>query len=148
MNLKSLKKKINIFLIILMIMFAVPIASNATENLSDTKIIEKIAEKTEEQSDEQSKGIDFDADELKEIYGKQDSEYNKIGSKVIGIAQFICYTAAVIVLLYKGVQFMYKSPEAKAELKKELVSYAVGAGILFSIGTIIRIIGNISFKMF
>ena len=39
---------------------------------------------------------------------------------------------------------MIKAPEAKAELKKELVSYVVGAVILFTIGTIIKIIGRIA----
>ncbi len=70
--------------------------------------------------------------------------YDAIGGKIIGIVQFICYAAAVIILLYKGVGLMNKAPEAKADAKKELIAYAVGAFILFGIGSIIRIIANIA----
>lgn len=67
-----------------------------------------------------------------------------MGAKIVGIAEYLCYGAAVIVLIYKGVQFMAKAPEAKAEAKKELVSYAIGAFILFAVGGIIRIVGKIA----
>ena len=72
------------------------------------------------------------------------SAYDAIGGKIVGIVQFICYAAAVIILLYKGVGLMNKAPEAKADAKKELIAYAVGAFILFGIGSIIRIIANIA----
>lgn len=88
--------------------------------------------------------IDINKDDLTGMYDNQGSTYNNIGGKIIGIVQFICYGAAVIILVYKGVQFMVKAPEAKAELKKELISYAVGALIIFAIGTFIKLIGEIA----
>ena len=89
--------------------------------------------------------IDISKEDLSEIYdGDKGNTYNTVGGKIIGLVQYLCYAAAVIVLVYKGVQFMYKSPDAKAELKKELISYAVGALILFAIGTFIKIIGSIA----
>lgn len=88
--------------------------------------------------------IDISKGELSEMYGQQGDTYNTVGGKLIGIVQYICYGLAVIILIYKGVQFMVKAPEAKAELKKELISYAIGALILFAIGTFIKIIGSIS----
>ena len=39
---------------------------------------------------------------------------------------------------------MNKAPEAKAEVKKELVSAAIGAFILFSAGILVQTIGNIA----
>ena len=66
------------------------------------------------------------------------------GAKILGIATYICYGAAVVVILYKGVQFMNKAPEAKAEAKKEMVACAVGAFILFGIGTIMKVISDIA----
>ena len=81
---------------------------------------------------------------LQGIYGPQDRNLYYIGARIIGVASYICYGVAVIILLYKGVQFMAKAPEAKAEAKKELVSYAIGAFILFGIGGIIQIIGTIA----
>ena len=88
--------------------------------------------------------IDIDKDKLSGIYETQGYTYRIVGGKIIGAVQYICYGAAVIILIYKGVQFMMKAPEAKAELKKELVSYTVGAVILFSVGTIIKLIGKIA----
>lgn len=73
-----------------------------------------------------------------------DPTYQEVGGRIIGVVAFICYAAAIIILLYKGVLFMAKSPDAKAEAKKELISYAIGAGILFSAGAIVQLIGNIA----
>ena len=88
--------------------------------------------------------IDISKNELSGIYGPQGQTYNNVGGKIISIVQYICYGVAVIVLIYKGVQFMTKAPEGKAEIKKELVSCAIGALILFAIGTFIKIIGSIA----
>ncbi len=88
--------------------------------------------------------IDIDKDKLSGIYETQGYTYRIVGGKIIGAVQYICYGAAIIILIYKGVQFMIKAPEAKAELKKELVSYVIGAVILFSVGTIIKLIGRIA----
>ncbi len=116
----TMKKK-NIVIIVLLIFFAMMIVG--TVSRADT--------------------IDVDPNEFDPIYERDDSLFS-IGEKIVGVVSYICYGAAVIILLYKGVQFMMKAPEAKAEAKKELVSYAVGAFILFGIGTIIQIIGNIA----
>ena len=89
-------------------------------------------------------GIDIDSSDISGIYDYGDETFASIGAKITGIVQYICYGVALIVLLYKGAQFMQKSPEGKAEAKKELISYAIGAFILFTIGTIVRVIGNIA----
>lgn len=81
---------------------------------------------------------------LEGIYGKNDDTFKAIGSKVLGVVVFMCYAAAIIVLVVKGVQFMNKAPDAKAEIKKELVSAAIGAGILAGSGLIVQIISNIA----
>ncbi len=94
------------------------------------------------QSDNGEINIDFG--KLNDIYGQQDGTYADIGGKILGIVSYLCYGAAVIVLVYKGVQFMNKAPEAKAELKKELVNAAIGAFILFAAGALVQTIGNIA----
>ena len=82
--------------------------------------------------------------ELEGIYGPQDEKLYNIGNRIVGVVSYICYGAAVIVLIVKGVQFMAKAPSAKAEAKKELVNYAIGAFILFAVGGIIQIVANIA----
>lgn len=75
-----------------------------------------------------------------------DSTIGGIAGRLIWVAQLICYAAAVIIIIVKGVKMMKAAPEAKADAKKELVSYAIGAFILLGIGTFIKIIGDISMQ--
>ncbi len=144
MKLPKIKKVIKIFIIIMIVIYILPIKSSIASTVKTENTVVTSIKKISASSG----GIVVDKGGLSGIYGPQDATYNELAGKIIGIVQLLCYAAAVIVLLYKGVQFMMKSPEAKAELKKELVSYAIGAFILFSIGTIIRIIGSIALKLF
>ncbi|MBR2705595.1 MAG: hypothetical protein IKE91_09035 [Clostridia bacterium] len=77
-----------------------------------------------------------------------DSGMNSIISTVAGIAGYLCAAAAVIVLVFKGVQFMNASPEGKAEIKKQMIAIAVGAAIVFSITGILRLISSITDTLF
>lgn len=81
-----------------------------------------------------------------EIGGNIDPDpgLNNIISSLFGVVAYICYGAAVIIVLVKGVQFMAASPEGKAEIKKQIIAVVVGAGILFTIRTILQIIANIT----
>lgn len=86
--------------------------------------------------------MDFNG--LKDIYNTSGTRLvDKVGN-IYWVAQLICYAAAVIILMIKGYKFMKASPDAKAEVKKELVSYAIGALLLFGVGTLISIVGNIA----
>lgn len=62
---------------------------------------------------------------------------------VMGIVQYICYAAAVILLVILGVKFMAASPEGKAEIKKSAIIYIVGAILVFAAGVILGIISNL-----
>ena len=123
--------KIMILILSLFLLMCIPVNASQTNYGQENQGL-KIAD------------IDISKEDLSGIYGAQGNTYNVVGGKIIGVAQYICYAAAVIVLLYKGVQFMVSAPEAKAELKKQLVSYVVGGVILFAIGSLIKIIGSIA----
>lgn len=60
--------------------------------------------------------------------------------KIMGIVQYICFAAAVILLITLGVRFMVASPDAKAEIKKSAVIYIVGAFLVFAAGAILGIL--------
>ncbi len=80
---------------------------------------------------------------LGDIYNNtSDTTYNSVGGKIIGLISYVCYGAAVIILIYKGIGLMKAAPGAKADAKKELINYAIGAAILFAVATIIKIVGN------
>ena len=63
-------------------------------------------------------------------------------NRIIGIVQFICYAAAVILLVILGVKFMTASPDGKAEIKKSAVIYIVGAILVFAAGGLLNLIKN------
>lgn len=77
-----------------------------------------------------------------------DEGYYGMFGKALGVVQYLCYGAAVIIVMIVGVQFMTAAPEGKAEVKKKSVYMAIGAGIMFTIGTVAKIIQNISTQTF
>ena len=65
---------------------------------------------------------------------------------IIGIVQFICYAAAVILLVILGVKWISAAPDAKADIKKSAVIYVVGAALVFAAGAILQVIRNVMEK--
>lgn len=72
-----------------------------------------------------------------------DGMKNKI-SKVFGIVQYICIAGAVIIVSISGVKYMLAAPDEKADIKKQAIALVIGASIIFSISTILKIIANIT----
>ena len=63
---------------------------------------------------------------------------------IIGIVQFICYAAAVILLVILGVKWISAAPDAKADIKKSAVIYVVGAALVFAAGAILQVIRKVA----
>ena len=63
---------------------------------------------------------------------------------IIGIVQFICYAAAVILLVILGVKWISAAPDEKANIKKGAVIYVVGAALVFAAGAILQVIKNVA----
>lgn len=84
----------------------------------------------------------LDAGDKSKIYASSGTE--NIGGLVFGVVQTVCIAVALVLILWKGVQFMAAAPEGKAEIKKQLIAVAIGAGILFTIGAIIGIVQNVT----
>lgn len=72
------------------------------------------------------------------------STINGISSKILGAIMYVCYGAAVIIVLVKGVQIMRAAPDERAKISEQMVGVAIGALILFTIGSIVGIIANIA----
>ena len=64
-------------------------------------------------------------------------------SNVLGVVQFICYAAAVVLLIVLGIKFMTASPDGKAEVKKSAVIYVVGAIMVFAAGAVLNLVKNL-----
>ncbi len=62
------------------------------------------------------------------------------GRYIAGWIRYGALVAAVGVLMVKGIKFLISSPEGKADAKKEMVPWAIGVVLLFSMNTIINFI--------
>lgn len=70
-------------------------------------------------------------------------EIMSVGNKIIGVLQFVGSAISVIVLVVLGVKYMLGSVEEKAEYKKTMLPYFLGAIFVFGITNILGILNSI-----
>ena len=71
-------------------------------------------------------------------------EVEKFGNTILGIVSMAASILAVIILIVLGVKYMMGSAEEKAEYKKTLLPYFIGALFVFGAGVITSIIFNMA----
>lgn len=87
------------------------------------------------------------AADMNQIYnGKNDKRVSNLASNVLGVVQVVGYSAAVIMLTYIGIKYILSTPDGKADMKKQLIMYVIGAIILFGGATIAVAIGKTAQK--
>lgn len=123
MNIRSYKKILIMFILLLILVSFIANASFAVTGLSWGK-------RTNE----------FEVDVDDEI----ETPLNDIAGTVITVTQIICGAIAIVMLSILGMKYMYSSPGERAEIKKHAVIYVIGAFILFAVPGIIRIIIDFS----
>ena len=64
------------------------------------------------------------------------SEMGKLGNNLMGVLQVAGVVVAVIILMVLGIKYMMGSAEEKAEYKKTMIPYLVGAILIFAASTI------------
>ena len=67
-------------------------------------------------------------------------EITNIGNSIIRILSTIGIVASVIVLIVLGIKYMMGSAEEKAEYKKTLMPYVIGAALVFAASTIAQMV--------
>ena len=67
-----------------------------------------------------------------------------IGNDIIGALQIVGTILSVIVLVVLGIKYMFGSVEEKAEYKKTMVPYVIGAIMVFGITNILGIVSKIA----
>ena len=70
------------------------------------------------------------------------SSIQGLGNKIIQIVSVVGSIASVIVLVVLGIKYMMGSAEEKAEYKKTLLPYLVGAALVFAASSIAGIVFN------
>lgn len=63
-----------------------------------------------------------------------------LGQTVVTIMQTVGIVVAVVVLLVLGIKYMMGSAEEKAEYKKTMIPYVVGAVLIFAATTIVNVV--------
>ena len=67
-----------------------------------------------------------------------------IGNQIIGIITTVGVIVAVIILTVLGIKYMMGSASEKAEYKKTMIPYLVGAFLIFGASAIIKVIVSIT----
>lgn len=70
------------------------------------------------------------------------NDIKNVGQKIMGIINTAGVVIAVIVLMVLGIKYMMGSAEEKAEYKKTMIPYIVGAVLIFGATTIANAIYN------
>lgn len=81
--------------------------------------------------------------------GKTDGLTNvqSLGERIIGFVQLVGSLAAIIVLIVIGIKYLMGSTEEKAEYKKTMLPYIVGAALVFAASNIAGMIYNFADKI-
>ncbi len=72
----------------------------------------------------------------------QTTKLDNLGQNIIKVVTTIGSIASVIVLVVLGIKYMMGSAEEKAEYKKTLMPYVIGAVFVFAASTIASVIFN------
>ena len=78
------------------------------------------------------------------LNGNADSQITKVGGNIVNIIQIVGIVIAVIVLLVIGIKYMIGSASEKAEYKKTMIPYIVGAVLIFAGTSLVRVIYSLA----
>lgn len=67
-----------------------------------------------------------------------------LGATIVTIMQTVGIVVAVVILLVIGIKYMIGSAEEKAEYKKTMIPYIVGAILIFASTTIVNVVYNLA----
>lgn len=88
-----------------------------------------------------------DLDNYGKITGNSKVFEESVG-KILSIVQVVASLAAVICLVILGVKYMTGSIEEKAQYKKTLMPYFIGAMMVFGISNFLVVIYNVTIAIF
>ena len=93
-------------------------------------------------------GVDLNATinnvEKQNLNGNADQQITRVGGNIVNIIQVIGIVVAVIVLLVIGIKYMMGSASEKAEYKKTMIPYLVGAVLVFAGTSLVKVIYSLA----
>lgn len=82
--------------------------------------------------------------EKQKLNGNADQQITKVGGNIVNIIQVVGIVIAVIVLLVIGIKYMMGSASEKAEYKKTMIPYLVGAVLVFAGTSLVKVIYSLA----
>lgn len=82
--------------------------------------------------------------ENQNLNGNADGPITKVGGNIVNIIQIVGIVIAVIVLLVIGIKYMIGSASEKAEYKKTMIPYVVGAVLVFAGTSLVKVIYSLA----
>lgn len=80
-------------------------------------------------------------DQMKPDYtGEGSTKIQDAGQKIMGVLNTVGVVIAVIILIILGIKYMMGSASEKAEYKKTMIPYLVGAVLIFAASTIANVV--------
>ena len=72
--------------------------------------------------------------------GTGSTEIANVGKSIVGILQTVGIILSVIVLIILGIKYMMGSAEEKADYKKSMIPYLVGAILIFAASALAQVV--------
>ena len=70
-----------------------------------------------------------------------------LGNSIIAVVRIVGIVIAVVILLVLGIKYMMGSAEEKAEYKKSMIPYIVGAVLIFFTTTIVGVVYDLAMAL-
>ena len=84
----------------------------------------------------------IDPGSIKPVTVSGASKITSIGGKLLNVIQIMGSVVAVLILVVLGIKYMMGSTEEKAEYKKTLIPYIIGAALIFAASNIASMVYN------
>lgn len=78
------------------------------------------------------------------VSAEGENELTSLGANIVSVVQTIGVVISVVILLVLGIKYMTGSAEEKADYKKSMIPYLVGAVLIFASTTIVNIVYNLA----
>ena len=85
-------------------------------------------------------GTEFTPKNLTSIETNAVDSVKDLGGKIMGVIQVAGVVVAVIIIMILGIKYMMGSAEEKADYKKTMIPYLVGAILIFAGSTIANVV--------
>lgn len=93
---------------------------------------------------EDADNFDLNAHESGRTVAEAQSAVETLTGTILAVFRYAGAGIAVISLVVIGAKYLYASPGEKADYKKNLMVYTIGGLGMFSVGTILKIIKDVS----